>query len=232
MKILGLIPARGGSKGVPRKNIRSLGGRPLLDWTIKAALMVTELDRIVVSTEDSEIAEIAVASGGEVPFLRPDHLATDEAKSIDVVQHVLRGLASEGNTFDAVCLLQPTTPFRSPELIRKALKKFASGRYSGLVSVKEVPSHFHPNWTFITDENDFLEPAQGPGSVISRRQDLPRAYIRDGAIYITKTETIESGSFFGDRLGYLANDDDFKVNIDTMKDWKEAERIAKFIQNN
>lgn len=226
MKTLGLITARGGSKGVPRKNIKSLGGRPLLDWTIKTALSVgNELDRLIVSTEDEEIAEIARACGAEVPSLRPAELADDGAKSIDVVIDILQKLAAVGETYDCLCLLQPTTPFRSKELLLAALRRFRIGDLDGLVTASRVPAHYHPNWTFIDNGNDQLTPAQGPGSVISRRQDLPPAFIRDGAVYITKTEVLLGGSFFGDRLGYVENTDARQVNIDTMADWKIAEGL-------
>lgn len=226
MKVLALIPARGGSKGVPRKNIRSLGGRPLLAWTVNTAREVPGLHRLIVSTEDAEIATVARAAGAEVPFLRPAELADDHAKSIDVVRHALDTLAAAGETYDAVCLLQPTTPFRSAELLRTALETFATGEYSGLVTASRVPAHYHPNWTFLDAGNGLLAPAQGPGSVVPRRQDLPPAFIRDGAVYLTKTETLLAGSFFGDRLGYVENTDPHQINIDTMADWQRAETIA------
>ncbi|MEM9260760.1 MAG: acylneuraminate cytidylyltransferase family protein, partial [Bacteroidota bacterium] len=124
MKILGLIPARSGSKGVPRKNIRLLGGLPLLEWTVREALSAGVFTQLVVSTESEEIAAIARRAGAAVPFLRPEHLASDTAKSIDVVYAVLAELERLGETYDAVCLLQPTTPFRSSSLIQAAIKKF------------------------------------------------------------------------------------------------------------
>ncbi|MEM6770330.1 MAG: acylneuraminate cytidylyltransferase family protein [Bacteroidota bacterium] len=226
MRILGLIPARGGSKGVPRKNIRPLGGRPLLDWTVQTAHAVgEELDRVIVSTEDEEIAAIARQCGAEVPFLRPAELADDAARSIDVVIDVLQKLADQGEVYDALCLLQPTTPFRSKELLQAALRRFQLGGLDGLVTASRVPAHYHPNWTFIDTGNALLTPAQGPGSVISRRQDLPPAFIRDGAVYLTKTAVLLDGSFFGERLGYVENTDPRRVNIDTLQDWALAESM-------
>lgn len=223
MRILGLVPARGGSKGVPRKNVRPLGGKPLLHWTLETALKVKGLDRLIVSTEDEEIAALARAGGAEVPFLRPAELANDSARSIDVVTDLLQTLAQQGETYDAVCLLQPTTPFRSAALLRAALRRFRQGDLDGLVTASRVPAHYHPNWTFIDSGNDLLVPAQGPGSVISRRQELPPAFIRDGAVYLTRTDVLLSGSFFGARLGYVENTDARRVNIDTLADWARAE---------
>lgn len=208
---------------MPRKNIRPLGGKALLAWTVQTALEVDGLDRVIVSTEDEEIAVVAKNSGAEVPFLRPAELANDTARSIDVVIDVLQTLAAQRITYDAVCLLQPTTPFRSKELLLSALRRFQQGDLDGLVTASRVPAHHHPNWTFIDSGNDLLTPAQGPGSVISRRQDLPPAFIRDGAVYLTKTDVLLSGSFFGDRLGYVENTDARQVNIDTLADWDAAE---------
>lgn len=225
MKILGLIPARGGSKGVPRKNVRLLGGRPLIEWTIATALETGGLKRLLVSTEDEEIAGIAREAGAEVPFLRPANLADDVARSIDVVIDVLHTLAAKGESYDAVCLLQPTTPFRSSDLLQTALRRFRKGDLSGLVTASRVPAHYHPNWSFVDNGDHLLVPAQGPGSIISRRQELPPAFIRDGAVYVTKTETLLGGSFFGDRLGYVVNEDSRRVNIDTLEDWALAEKI-------
>jgi N-acylneuraminate cytidylyltransferase len=226
MKILGLIPARGGSKGVPRKNIRLLGERPLIGWTIATALEAGGLERLIVSTEDEEIAGVAREAGADVPFPRPAALAGDTARSIDVVVDLLQSLAATGETYDAVCLLQPTTPFRSVALLRAALRRFRKGDLSGLVTASRVPAHYHPNWSFIDNGNQLLTPAQGPGSVIPRRQELPPAFIRDGAVYVTKTATLLEGSFFGDRLGYVVNEDAHQVNIDTQADWRRAEKIV------
>jgi len=226
MKILAIIPARAGSKGVPGKNIRLLGDKPLLEWTLETALAVAGIDRIIVSTEAKDIAEVARAAGAEVPFLRPDRLATDSAKSIDVVVDVLQTLAARGETYDAVCLLQPTTPYRSVALVRKAMETFVAGDFTGLISVSRVPAHYHPNWSFVA-AGDLLEPAQGVGSVIPRRQELPPAFIRDGAVYFTRSEVLLAGSFFGDRLGYVENTDARQVNIDTPADWALAESMLR-----
>lgn len=226
MRILGLVTARGGSKGVPRKNVRELGGKPLLQWTVETALRAKGIDRVIVSTEDLEIAEVAKAGGAEIPFLRPEALANDTAKSIDVVIDVINKLAASGEVYTAVCLLQPTTPFRSVELLQHCLDRYADGDLDSLISVTRIPDHYHPNWAFIDDGRNQLSPAQGVGSVIPRRQELPPAFIRDGSVYITSTKVLLEGSFFGERLGYVENTDERRVNIDTMADWDAAEALV------
>ncbi|MFC7356872.1 cytidylyltransferase domain-containing protein [Jejudonia soesokkakensis] len=225
MNILGLIPARGGSKGILHKNRKLLAGKPLLQYTIDAALGATELDAVVFSSEDDTLIELAERSGVRVPFKRPKELATDTAKSIDVVLHALGALSEKGEHYDAVCLLQVTTPFRTAADIDAALQKFKLSNVDSLITVLEVPHKYNPHWVFEA-ENETLRIATGEQEIISRRQELPPAYIRDGAIYITKTEVLrDKKSFFGTRLGYLLSDDSKHVNIDTMEDWGRAERI-------
>ncbi len=224
MRILALIPARGQSKGVPRKNIRPLGGKPLLAWTIETALACQDrFADILLSTEDEEIAAIGRAHGAWVPFLRSRETAGDNATSIEVVTEVLAALAEMGRQYDAVCLLQPTVPFRHPGFLRAAIDKFSAGGYTGLVSARRIPDHYHPNWAFVADGDGLLEPAQGPGSVIPRRQSLPPAFIRDGSVYLTTVATLKDGEFYGDRLGYYDNPHPARVNIDTLADWRAAE---------
>lgn len=223
MKILGLIPARGGSKGVPRKNIKLLGGKPLIQWTSDVARVAKGLARLIVSTEDVEIAEISRTLGVEVPFMRPEFLANDSAKSVDVVVHALDFLEEEGECYDAVCLLQPTTPFRSVKLLEEALDIYNSGKFTSIISVVPTPHQYHPAWNFMEGENHTLEPALGKGKVAPRRQDLLPAYVRDGAVYVTGVDTLRAGSFLGSKLGFVLNKDPQQVNIDTLLDWEIAE---------
>jgi len=124
MKILGLIPARGGSKGVPRKNIKLLGGKPLLQYTSEVALQSKYLSKVIVSTDDNEIKDVAQNLGLEVPFIRPKNLSEDSSTSLSVIQHALQFYKDNGDAFDAVCLLQVTSPFRNAEFLDKAIKKF------------------------------------------------------------------------------------------------------------
>jgi CMP-N,N'-diacetyllegionaminic acid synthase len=225
MKILGIIPARGGSKGVPGKNSKLLAGRPLLTYTADRALEAEGLNKVVLTTDCETLAAIGRACGLEVPFLRPPHLATDTAASIDVVQHVLDFYQMQGETFDAICLLQPTSPCRAVGMIDEALLQFEKEQFDALVSVLPVPHEYNPHWVFEPTAQGELRLATGETEIIKRRQDLPPAYFRDGALYLTRTEVIRQGSFLGKYLGYIISNPDFFVNIDTMNDWEKAERL-------
>lgn len=222
MRILGIIPARGGSKGVPGKNIKLLGELPLLAYTAQSALASKYLSKVILSTDCPSIASVAQQYGIEVPFLRPEFLATDTASSIAVVEHAVSYLENQSEFFDAVCLLQPTTPFRPKGFIDVALQKFVKEEADALVSVLPVPHEFNPHWVFEPNEKGFLQIATGEAKIITRRQDLSLAFFRDGAIYITKTSVIKEGSFYGNKLSYLENHPDFYVNIDTLEDWEKA----------
>lgn len=222
MKILGIIPARGGSKGVPGKNIKLLGELPLLAYTAKSALASKQLSKVILSTDSPSIAAVAQHYGIEIPFLRPETLATDTASSIAVVQHAVSYLENQGEFFDAVCLLQPTSPFRPKGFIDLAIQKFIHDDVDALVSVLPVPHEFNPHWVFEPNEKGLLQIATGEQEIIKRRQDLPPAYFRDGALYITKTSVIKEGSFYGAKLSYIENNPAFYVNIDTEADWEKA----------
>lgn len=223
MKLLAIITARGGSKGVPGKNSKLLGGKPLISYSIDQAMASNSFAKIIVSTDDETIAQIGLDYGAEVPFLRPLELSNDTAASIDVVQHAIEFLESQNKFFDAVCLLQPTSPFREKGLIHNAVTKFKNTDLDSLVSVLPVPHEYNPHWVFESDENDNLNIATGEKEIITRRQELPQAFFRDGAIYLTKTEYIKKGTFYGDKLGYIESNPNLYVNIDTMEDWKKAE---------
>ena len=225
MKILGIIPARGGSKGVPRKNIKLLGKKPLIEYTIHAAKESQLLSDIVVSTDDEEIAIAAEVFGCKPPFVRPTELAQDTSTSIEVVQHALDFFEKQGVFYDAVCLLQPTSPFRENGFIDAAIQQFIAKQSDCLISVLPVPHEYNPHWTFEETPNGLLKVATGDVKIIARRQDLPKAFHRDGSVYITKTAVIKSGSFFGESVAYRESNPDFYVNIDTMEDWKRAEEL-------
>jgi len=225
MKILGIIPARGGSKGVPRKNIKLLGKKPLIEYTIYAAQAAKFLTDIVVSTDDEEIAIAAEISGCKPPFIRPTELAQDASTSIEVVQHAIDFFEKQNIFFDAVCLLQPTSPFREVGFIDAAIQKFIEKQSDSLVSVLPVPHEYNPHWTFEETDNGLLKIATGDKKIIPRRQELPKAFHRDGSIYITKTSVIKSGSFLGESVAYIESNPDFYANIDTMEDWKHAEEL-------
>lgn len=224
MKILGLIPARSGSKGVTQKNIKLLAGKPLIAYTIAEARRSKSIADIVVSTDSEEIQSIAIQYDAEAPFLRPAHLATDIAKSIDVVIHALHALKDQNRHYDAVVLLQPTNPFRTAAFIDLAIDTYVENNYDSLISVLPVPHEYNPHWVFEPTPTGTLRIATGEQEIISRRQDLPQAFFRDGSIYITSVDILlNKHSFYSDKLGYVVADPTRHVNIDTMEDWELAE---------
>jgi CMP-N-acetylneuraminic acid synthetase len=221
MKILALIPARGGSKGVSGKNIKLLGNKPLLQYTYESAKASKLLTDIV-------IAKVARVIGLEVPFIRPESLARDTAASIDVIVHALETLEQQGRQYDIVCLLQPTNPFRPKGFIDKAIRRFTEAGTDSLISVLSVPDKYNPHWVFEADQNGHLFIATGEKVIIKQRQDLPFAYYRDGSIYLTKTCIIkEQHSIYGQSIAFIEADPHEHVNIDTMDDWKLAEKRLK-----
>jgi len=226
LKILAIIPARGISKGVPKKNSKLLGNKPLIAYTVEAALVCKNINTVITSTDDESIARIAKEYGSQVPFIRPAELATDSARSLDVVLHSVLFLESQGHFFDAVCLLQPTSPFRAHGFIDRCIETFIQQQVDSLVSVQAVPSKYNPHWTFEQDENGQLKIATGEDSIITRRQDLPKAYIRDGNVYLTKISVLkDQQSLYGKTIGYVESDPEYYVNIDTPEDWKVAEHL-------
>lgn len=226
MKILGIIPARGGSKGIPNKNIKILGEKPLLAYTIEAAKKSKLLTKTILSSDDEAIINIAKKYDLEVPFVRPANLATDESPTILTVIHALNFYKEQGIVFDAVCLLQVTNPFRLDEFIDAAIQKFINSKTDSLVSVLEVPHEFNPHWVFEKNNEGYLKISTGDSSIITRRQDLPKSFYRDGAIYITKSQVIlEQHSIYGKSISYIESDKNRHVNIDTMEDWKKAEEL-------
>ncbi|MCF6294168.1 MAG: acylneuraminate cytidylyltransferase family protein [Flavobacteriaceae bacterium] len=224
MKILGIIPARGGSKSVPDKNIKLLAGKPLLQYTVDVAKKSKNISRLILSSEDDKIIKVAQQLNLEVPFKRPINLAKDDTPTLPVIQHALKFFMEKGIYFDAVCLLQVTSPFKTSEFIDNAIDKFVKSGADALISVQQVPNEFNPHWMFRVNNKDNLELFTGEKQIISRRQDLPKVYHRDGAIYITKTSVLlEQNSLYGSKLSYMESPSYFNVNIDTLEDWKKAE---------
>lgn len=227
-KILAIILARGGSKGVPRKNIKDLNGKPLIGYTIEAAKSSEYIDKVIVSTEDEEIKSIAINFGAEVPFLRPEELATDKSPSIDAILYTVNKLKKKYNYLPSyVCLLQCTSPLRKGKHIDEAFLKLKETNMDSIVSVCEA--EVNPYWSnvFNGDKLDyFLE----EGKIITRRQDLPKVYRMNGAIYIIKTEVLmEKKTFEPEKLtGYIMESID-SVDIDNEIDFILAEAIIKNI---
>jgi CMP-N,N'-diacetyllegionaminic acid synthase len=226
MRVLGIVPARGGSKGIPGKNVRPLGGKPLLVHTAEAALAARRLSRVVLTTDDERIAEVGRGCGLEVPFLRPAELAMDDTPTLPVLQHVVAELEKTGDRFDAVCLLQPTSPFRRAGDIDGCISLLESAGLDAVVSVLPVPPEHNPHWVYFQDGEGLLRLATGEEQPIPRRQELPPALHRDGSVYVTRRDVLmEGNSLYGKRLGgFLA--DSRSLNLDTPADWERAERLV------
>ena len=228
MKILAIIPARGGSKGVSGKNIKLLDGKPLLAYTSEIALQSKQLTEVIVSTEDELIREVAKNLGIKVPFVRPMTLAQDNTPTLDVIIHALEWYKNQNIFFDAVCLLQVTSPFRTVAFLDEAIEKFMKKDTDSLVSVQKVPHEYNPHWTFEENEQGNLKIATGETEIISRRQELPTAYHRDGSIYLTKTRVLlNEHSLYGKSTAFIESDSESYVNIDTLQDWKKAEEMIQ-----
>ena len=223
---LGLIPARGGSKGVPGKNILTVGGMPLIGWTIRAAAESQTVSRVMVTTDSEEIASIAAQLGAETPFLRPAQYATDEADSMGLVKHALTWLKSnEDYEPDIVVLLQPTSPLREARDIDQAVTLFIdrAGPSDTLVSVSEV--HKHPYLSVKIGEDGYLTPFL-ENSARGRRQDLPLAHATNGAIYIGYADYYQrSGMFLGERTIPFVMPQSRSLDVDTKWDIRVADLL-------
>jgi CMP-N,N'-diacetyllegionaminic acid synthase len=225
MSVLGIVPARGGSKGVPGKNVRPLAGQTLLEYTARAARESGVLDRVILSTDAAEIAEAGRRAGLEVPFMRPASLGADDTPMLPVIQHVLDALASCGSSPDIVVLLQPTSPLRRPEHIREAVAMLRETKADSVVTVVEVPRHLSPDYVMRINDGR-LEPFLPEGARVTRRQDARSAYSRDGTVYAFWRATIErSGGIYGDDCRPLLLDAHQSLSIDTQADWDAAERL-------
>jgi CMP-N-acetylneuraminic acid synthetase len=223
--VLGIVPARGGSKGVPGKNIRPLAGRPLLDYTAQAARESGVLDRIVLSTESAEIADAGRRAGLEVPFVRPAALAQDDTPMLAVLHHAIDALAADGSRPEIVVLLQPTSPLRRPEHVREAVRLLRETGADSVVSVVELPRHLSPDYV-MRIENGLLRPFLPEGAAVTRRQDARPAYSRDGTVYAFRRATLERfGNIYGNDCRPLLVNAADSLSIDSPADWTAAERI-------
>ncbi len=227
-RLLGLIPARGGSKRLPRKNLRLLGGRPLIAWTIEAALESGCLDRVIVSTDDPEIAAVACDAGAEVPFLRPAELADDRTPSLEVLLHALRTLAAEGDRYDYLVELQPTSPLRHATDIRAAVSLLKERRADAVVSV--CPTEHPPEWSNTLPPDGALRDFFRPGVRGTRSQDLPTSYRLNGAIAIFDCRRLlktESTDMDDNGFAYVMPPER-SIDIDTALDLHIAQALLEF----
>jgi CMP-N-acetylneuraminic acid synthetase len=224
--VLGVIPARGGSKGVPRKNARELAGKPLVVHTIEAATTSTTLTRVILSTDDEEIATIGRRHGADVPFLRPDDLARDDSPTLPVVLHAMEFVAAAGEQYDAVCLLQPTNPLRRGTLIDECVHSLEASDADAVITVLPVPPEHNPHWVYLVDDRGGLRLSTGEPEPIPRRQSLPPAFCREGSVYVTRWEVLaDQRSLYGNRVVGVEVDPALSVNIDTEEDWSRAEAL-------
>lgn len=222
LKVLGVITARGGSKGIPRKNIKKLAGKPLIVHTINAVCGSRLLTRAIVSTDDEEIAEISKKYGAEVPFLRPTELAQDKSTSIEVVQHAVSELKKQGEEYDYVMILQPTSPLRTSEDIDESIRIAEETGADSVMSMVELDDFSSKKIKKVT--NTIIKPYfEEEGKESSRRQDLEKAYRRNCAVYLTKTELIKKGDLFGQDSRAYIMPGERSVDINKPVDFEMAE---------
>lgn len=222
-KVLALIPARGGSKGIPGKNIHPVGGRPLLAWSIDVARQSRYIDRTIVSTDDPRIAAIARELGAEIPFMRPEELARDDTPGMAPVMHALANIPG----FDVLVLLQPTSPLRTAADVDGAIEKVVLAGSPACVSVSEAENH--PYWTYRMDAKGCLTPfLEVPEDRFSRRQDLPPAFTLNGAVYAANIAWLNrTGTFLSKETAGLAMPAERSIDVDTIEDIERVEEIIR-----
>jgi CMP-N,N'-diacetyllegionaminic acid synthase len=220
LQTLGLIPARGGSKGVPRKNLRLLGGKPLLAWTAAAARGSRYLDRVVLSTDDADIAAAGKDMGLDVPFIRPGSLSSDTALAIDVIRHALELLPG----FPLLAYLEPTSPLRTSEDIDRSLELLIESGADACVGVREATEI--PDWMFYAGDDHRLEPILGSFDPPQRQRSRPAVSL-NGCIYVARTTALlASGSFLGPRTIGYEMPPERSIDLDSLADFEAAERIV------
>lgn len=223
-RVLGLVPARGGSKGIPGKNVRPLLGRTLLDYTARAAVESGAIDRVVLSTDDFAIAAAGERAGLEVPFLRPSELAADDTPMLPVIEHAVGVLEAAGWSPEIVVLLQPTSPLRRPAHVRAAVERLRSSAADSVVTVIELPRHLSPDYVMRVEDGR-LVPFLPQGAAVTRRQDARAAFVRDGTVYAFWRRTLrETGSLYGRDCRPLVLPASESLTLDSEEDWREAER--------
>ena len=225
MKVVAIIPARSGSKGIHLKNIKKLNGNPLIQYTIDVAKKCKMINRIIVSTDSTKIANISKKLGVEVPFLRPKKISGDISSMEEVVTHTINFLKSEPYNPDIIIILQPTSPFRSYKEVDKVIRIFSKSRATSLVEVKKTENHPYKSFK---KKNEFLLPLKTDFQKFHARQTLPNIFYPTGSVYILWTKTLEKfNSIYGNKiLSYEQKDD--VIDIDTQFDFFVAEMMMKF----
>lgn len=229
MRVLGIITARGGSKGIPRKNIRLLAGKPLLQYTAEAAFGAKLLTRVILSTEDEEIAEVGRKCGLDVPFLRPRELARDDTPTLLVLQDAVRCVEQAGDEFDAIFTLQPTSPMRRSADIDGAIQLLEASGADSVISFVNVSDKHPARMKFIDENGRVSDPPFAEAFEGQRRQDLRMLYLREGSIYLTRRDVLmKQSSIKGRDCRAWMIPDDRACNIDTPLDWFMAEQLLKY----
>ena len=225
MKVLVVIPARGGSKGIPHKNIKTLNGKPLIYYSIDVARQFTTDEDICVSTDDDEIIKVVEEYGLKVPFKRPDYLATDICGSNEVIQHAWKFFENKGDHYDVILLLQPTSPFRKVEFLKEAVALYDDS-IDMVTSVKNAPCNPYYDG-FEDNEEGLLTISKGDGT-IERRQDAPKVWQLNGSIYVINPKSLmQKGLAHFTRIRKYAMSELYSVDIDNAFDWKIAELIIE-----
>ena len=228
MKSLAIIPARGGSKRVPRKNIKQFSGIPIIAWSIKAAISSRCFDKIIVSTDDKEIADIAKSYGAKIPFIRPEDLADDYAKTGDVISHAIRYEESEGNDYDYACCIYPTAPFLKEESIQIGFEMIQKGLHNYVFSATSYTFPVQRGFSF--DSNSGLQ-MLFPNHENTRSQDLSEIFHDAGQFYWAQSKTwIDDLPIFDKSSFPLILPRDEVIDIDTEEDFKEAELKFKLLK--
>jgi CMP-N-acetylneuraminic acid synthetase len=229
LRVLGVVTARGGSKGIPRKNLALLAGKPLLAYTAEAALAARRLARVVLSTDDEEIATLGSKLGLEVPFLRPPELARDDTPSLPVVQDVVRRLEAGGDRYDAIFILQPTNPLRLVSDIDGAIELLERTGADSVISFADVGERHPARMKFIDAEGRVVDPPFAEAFEGQRRQDLARLYLRDGSVYLTRRDVLmDQSSIKGRDCRAWLMPGERACNIDSPLDIFLAEQLLRY----
>jgi len=227
MKILAIIPARGGSKGIPMKNIQKLNGKPLIEYSINVAKNSKYVNRVIVSTENEKIAKISKNLGAEVPYRRPKYLSKDGSATVDVIKHVLKTLSKKENYLPSIItILQPTLPLRNSHIIDKSIKQLIDSKSDIVLGVKKIKTHpFRSFWS----HNKYLKPMRNDFLKFHQRQLLPDCYYPTGSIYTFWTKTlIKYGQIYGPKIKPLIiTNDEMNIDIDSKFDMFVNEMILK-----
>jgi CMP-N,N'-diacetyllegionaminic acid synthase len=230
MKILALVPARGGSKRLPGKNLKILGGIPLINWSINVAYGISEICDVLVSTDDPKIADVSTKAGALVPWLRPRELSTDESSSVDVAIHALDWYESTQGFVDGILLLQPTSPFRNAVTVENGLSLFEKSNFKPVIGV--TPSHPHPMWT-LKLQDGYLVPFIKTSELKTGNQELPTTFTINGTFYLTSPSDLRKTKSFlgGQAVPLILPSSKETLDIDTEWDFNLARIILEHMKD-